>query len=150
MDSKQSGSGDEQTRSAAGDRGREGFGDDGGTRVGRPDTARGAGRGDDDVSQGPSTRPVKEGLEGAVLEGDDDAKDRARTGATGAGNEAAQSIHNAQSDRAPEDTGGKLNESPDAAGGRGSLDRHGSEPLEGRTTEHESNYGGKMGEPRKG
>ena len=37
--------------------------DDGGTRVGRPDPARGAEGGD-----GPSTQPVKEGLEGAVFE----------------------------------------------------------------------------------
>jgi hypothetical protein len=39
---------------------REGFGDDQGTRIGRPD-----------VTRGPSSQPVKEGLEGAIFEEDD-------------------------------------------------------------------------------
>jgi len=53
--------------------GREGFGDDGGTRVGRPDPARGA-----DAGTGPSTQPVKEGLEGAVFEDDADGGEEKR------------------------------------------------------------------------
>jgi hypothetical protein len=152
MDSNRSGSGDEQQRSAAGDRGREGFGDDGGARVGRPDTARGAEQGGGDASTGPSTQPVKEGLEGAILDDDDQGggKERARTGATGAGNEAAQGIQAAQTDHAPEDTGGLTDPDSDQVGSRGGMDRRGSEPLEGRTREHEPNYGGKMGEPREG
>ena len=126
-------SGDEQRRSAAGDR-REGFGDDGGARVGRPDPSggadQGAGRDDEGHSLGPSSRPVKEGLEGSVMDDEGDAKDRARTGETNAGSEAARGLHEAGSARDD--------------------DSHGSEPLEERTREHETNYGGKMGEPRKG
>ncbi|HEY0970862.1 MAG TPA: hypothetical protein VGE02_07830 [Gemmatimonadales bacterium] len=139
-------SGDEQKRSAAGDRGREGFGDDAGTRVGRPDPAagadrkarQGAGRDDEGFSRGPSTQPVDEGLEGAVLDDEPSNKARARSGRTKAGNEAARGIQDANDDR------------EGAEGGtRGGTSRRGSEPLEGRTEERESNYGGKMGRPRK-
>ena len=63
-------SGDEQRRTPEGDRGREGFGDDAGTRVGRPDPARGAER-----HTGPSSQPTKEGLEGAIFEGDEGEQD---------------------------------------------------------------------------
>lgn len=131
-------SGDEQRRSAAGDV-REGFGDDGGARVGRPDPSRGAeqgaGRDDEGHSLGPSSRPVKEGLEGSIL-GDDagETKDRARTGETSAGSEAARGLHEAGSGNEPS----------------GDDESHGSEPLKERSREHETNYGGKMGEPRKG
>ena len=46
---------------------RGGFGDDQGTRVGRPDTPQR----DEGAQASPSTRPVKEGLEGAILEDSD-------------------------------------------------------------------------------
>lgn len=64
-------------RPAGADRGREGFGDDGGTRVGRPDSAKGTGA-KGDLDDGPSTQPVSEGIEGSILEpGDDSATRRA-------------------------------------------------------------------------
>ena len=43
-----------------------GFGDDQGTRVGSPDAPKRAEGSADEA--GPSSRPVKEGLEGAILE----------------------------------------------------------------------------------
>ena len=63
-------SGDRQPRDPDADRGREGFGDDGGARVGRPDPAQ-AGQ-----HTGPSSQPVKEGLEGAIFEDTEDAHGR--------------------------------------------------------------------------
>ena len=57
---------------------RGGFGDDQGTRVGQPDRGAGdeserAGRG---KHTGPSSQPVKEGLEGAILEDDEGARNQ--------------------------------------------------------------------------
>ena len=128
--------------------GREGFGDDGGTRVGRPDPASGA-----DASTGPSTQPVKEGLEGSAFEGEgeDDDRSAARTAQgrgrpTGAGAEAAEGTHDAVRDRAASDRSG-VEAAADRNADRDN-DRRGSEPLAGRETEHVSGYGGKMGEPR--
>lgn len=119
--------GDEQSGRA----GREGFGDDGGTRVGRPDPARGA-----DAGTGPSSQPVKEGLEGAVFEGEP----------TGAGAEAAEGTHGAMRDRSP-----SKNSGADAASDQNADKdnaRRGSEPLTGRDSEHVSGYGGQGGKPR--
>ena len=63
-----------QQRSEGADRGREGFGDDGGTRVGRPSPAEGA---DEHAGHtGPSSQPVKEGLEGSIFEDTEDAHGR--------------------------------------------------------------------------
>jgi hypothetical protein len=50
-----------------------GFGDDQGTRVGRPDAPRRE-EGTSNAA-GPSSRPVKEGLEGAILEDEDTTRD---------------------------------------------------------------------------
>ena len=57
---------------------RGGYGDDQGTRVGSPDpgSADGSEREGRGPHTGPSTQPVKEGLEGAVLEDDEHARDR--------------------------------------------------------------------------
>ena len=120
----------------AGNRGREGFGDDAGTRVGSPTPAT-----DPEYSRGPSTQPVSEGLEGAVLE--DDAKG----GKTGMGAEGAEGIHDAKGSRSASDRSG-IDSSADQIGSRGGVDRRGSEPMPDRKTTHEENYGGKMGEPR--
>ena len=61
---------------------------------------------------------------------------------TGAGSEASEGIHGAQTDR---DEGDKSSVADDrAAGDR----KKGSEPLdEGRTNEHRSGYGGSAGSP---
>ena len=100
---------DDSRRAAGADANREGYGDDGGTRVGRPDPGRRA-----DAGSGPSSQPVKEGLEGGVFEGEGGAN-------TGAGGEAAQGIHDANEGGSP----------------RGGTPRRGSEPLEGREQEQE-------------
>ena len=117
---------DDGQRAAGADAGREGYGDDGGTRVGRPDTGRGA-----DAGTGPSSQPVKEGLEGAVFEGDE--------GGTGAGSEAAQGIQGAKDAKGGK--GGK-------GGTEGDANRMGSEPLTNRDQEHKSVYGVEGGAPR--
>jgi hypothetical protein len=52
---------------------RGGFGDDQGTRVGHPDAPRRE-EGNTNAA-GPSSRSVKEGLEGAILEGEDTTRD---------------------------------------------------------------------------
>jgi hypothetical protein len=111
---------DDSRRAAGADANREGYGDDGGTRVGRPDPGRRA-----DAGSGPSSQPVKEGLEGGVFEGEGGAN-------TGAGGEAAQGIHDANEGGSP----------------RGGAPRRGSEPLEGREQEHKGSYGGEGGAPR--
>lgn len=124
--------------------GREGFGDDGGTRVGRPDPARGA-----DASTGPSSQPVSEGLEGSVFEDESDDRSDARTASgqpTGAGAEATEGKHDAMRDRSPSKNTG-ADAATDQTGSKGDS-RRGSEPLTGSQAEHESGYGGKMGEPR--
>ena len=127
--------------------GREGFGDDGGTRVGRPDPAKGA-----DVSTGPSSQPVKEGLEGAVFEEEEDGAENpnarnasGRGRPTGAGSEAAEGTHDAMHGQGPS----SRTSADQAAGGTAGDDaRRGSEPLTGREREHESGYGGRGGSPR--
>lgn len=121
-----------------GNRGREGFGDDGGTRIGRPTPA--AGRED----AGPSTRTTDEGLEGAIMDRDD----RPARPPTGMGAEASEGLNGAGSERAAGDVsaaGAAAREDGEDGGAR----KQGSEPLEHRETTHDSNYGGKMGEPRR-
>ena len=118
---------DERQRAEGADAGREGYGDDGGTRVGRPDAGRTS-----DAGSGPSSQTTKEGLEGAIFEGEGGAN-------TGAGSEAAQGIHGAQESGAGQGSGG---------GSLGGNDRMGSEPLANRQQEHKSGYGGEGGSPR--
>ncbi len=117
------------TRGGADRRG--GFGDDQGTRVGRPDDS---GKKASD-SAGPSSQPVKEGLEGAIEEEDADA------GESQMGAEAARGIHAAGSG---EPDGGSGNRAGEAG-----AQRPGSEPLQHTEQVHESGYGGRGGEPRK-
>lgn len=148
--SDRSRSGDEQQRAEGADRGREGFGDDGGTRVGRPSPAAGADRG-----TGPSSQPVKEGLEGGIFE--EEGGRRSATGSgggsTGAGAEAAEGTHNAMRERSPGENSGvdaaadQLGDAGDS-GGDADDTRRGSEPLAGRTKEHVSGYGGAGGAPK--
>lgn len=138
----------ERGRPTDSDRGRKGFGDDGGTRIGRPDPAQGA-----DRNPGPSTQPVKEGLEGAVFESDPDTSDRASRsasssdrGPTGAGAEAAEGTHGAQGRRGPDQ---RSSVDPSSSSTRGDADdRRGSEPLAGREDTHVSGYGGAGGRPK--
>ena len=128
-----------------------GFGDEGGTRVGRPATGP--------EGTGPSSQPVKEGLEGAIFE-DDETSGGSRGGgpgntsrgkSTGAGGEAAEGLHAAKGRPQGDETATHQRESEQREGGDSTLggnDRLGSEPLHGRTTEHKGSYGGEGAEPR--
>lgn len=124
----------EKARPSAADRGREGFGDDQGTRVGRPDAAKGA-----SGHTGPSTQPVDQGLEGAIL--DDSGR-----GGTGAGAEAAEGTEGAQQHRSASD---RSSVDASSSSTRGGADRRGSEPLADRDEEHVSGYGGAAGQPKR-
>ena len=139
------------------DRGREGFGDDQGTRVGRPDpaarSASGRSGGSGSEGHGPSSHTVKEGLEGAVFEEDEPSRDRgsrsasgSNRGSTGAGAEAAEGAEGAQRRRDPEE---RSSVDAGSSSTRGGADRRGSEPLADRDDQHVSGYGGSAGEPKR-
>jgi hypothetical protein len=143
--SKAAGRGSSSTRGGASRRG--GFGDDQGTRVGSPDES---GR---EHYGGPSTQPVKEGLEGAILEGERGHGDAEGERRSGAGTEAVRGMHEfgsgqtlgERSRTSPTDASASDNESEGSAN---DIERAGSEPLRGHDVEHESGYGGRGGEPR--
>ena len=137
---RNSGQGDGSHRQGEG-RPDEGFGDDQGTRVGRPDAGR--------ASAGPSTSAgVPNGEEGSILEGEPSrrgvsASDRAKTGA---GAEAAEGMHSSK-EREPEERSGV--ERAHGEPGRGeAAGLSGSEPLRHRETEHKSGYGGEKADPK--
>ena len=117
---------------------REGFGDDQGARVGRPDQAKRAPLGDADVHAGPSTNSSEHDLEGSILDGAETHRGTDEGESTGMGAEGAQGIHGTQEQR-----GGTLDhEQREQAGMRG------SEPLTDRGNEHKPSYGGEGGTPR--
>ena len=149
-------------RKQRGDAGREGFGDDGGTRVGRPDqggmsdgsmarlghnaTAGGEeGAILDDAEKGGARSDVR--ADGSYMAGrtvdanDDGTLDHAQRAQSGTpereggavGAEAARGVHGAQAQRG---TQGQT------------ADRPGSEPLADRKNEHKPSYGGEGGDPR--
>ncbi len=124
---------------------RAGFGDEQGTQVGRPTPQSRGGQ----ATGGPSSQPVSQGLEGSVLDADEGVS---RSGKRGTGAEAARGMHAVSGQR-----GGEPREGSGVRGGRRSnvtsakrntVTEPGSQPIVGRTTEHESGYGGKAGEPR--
>ena len=132
-------SGDENAR------GRKRMGDDGGSRVGRPDAAK--------SSAGPSTRPVSEGLEGAILDnatttrGASEKPSTRASKPTGAGSEATRGEHGAKGTDRSSGSGTEGSEGG-AGSSRGNANRSGSEPLE-KKSEHKGSYGGEGGVPRK-
>jgi hypothetical protein len=118
-----------------------GFGDDAGTRVGRPDP----GASDAGPSTGSGT-PV--GEEGSILEGEKSrrgmtASDR---GSTGAGAEAAEGLHSAEG-RSQQERSGVEHAHGEPGRGEGA-GLSGSEPLRHRETEHKSGYGGEGAKPK--
>jgi hypothetical protein len=143
--SKAAGQGSSSTHGGASRRG--GFGDDQGTRIGSPDESERERYG------GPSTQPVKEGLEGAVLEGEGGHGDAEGERRSGAGTEAARGMHEfgsgqtlgERSRSSPSEASTSASESERSAD---DIERAGSEPLRGHDVEHESGYGGRGGEPR--
>jgi hypothetical protein len=121
--------------------GREGFGDDGGTRVGHPDPAKNAGPSSD-------TAGHDGGLEGSILDdGDDDNSTRG-------GQQGTQQSKVQQASQGGSAQGNSLGGGGEAAAGMhaaGQADddngRAGSEPLD-RSREHTGSYGGEGGTPR--
>lgn len=153
--------GREGNRADSGTGGREGYGDGGGARVGRPDAGRPDERATSDSSMARLSHNAggADAIEGSILDDESegarggrsemradgssmsgsgtlDHAQRAQSGTpergSGAGAEGAQGIHNRQ--------GGE-------SAPRGD-DRAGSEPLEGRGREHKPSYGGEGGAPR--
>ena len=164
---------DEQQQRAGG---REGFGDDGGARVGRPD----AGRAADDSSMARLSHAADDrGIEGGTLgesqgarsqrradgssmEGDD-ARQEGAAGGRGTLDQSQREQSGMQASGGT--TGGAANQSERGSTGAGAEgargihnrqeakgtedgDRAGSEPLEGRGREHKPSYGGEGGAPR--
>jgi len=133
--------GNDRDRHQGGGRPDEGFGDEGGTRVGRPDPGR--------VDAAPSSgTSVPNGEEGSILEGEESrrgmsASDRANTGA---GAEAAEGIHSTKN-RPQEERSGVEHAHGEPGRGEGA-GLSGSEPLRHRETEHKSGYGGEQGAPK--
>jgi hypothetical protein len=134
--------GTDRTRHQGEGRKDEGFGDDGGTRVGRPDAPR---RAEAAPSSGTG---VPGGEEGSILEGDS-----SRRGVTssdqankGAGAEAAEGMHATKGKR-PDQSSAVEHAHGEPGRGEGA-GLSGSEPLRHRETEHKSGYGGEQGEPR--
>ena len=139
MDRDTSGKG----RGEEGSRRREdgGFGDDGGTRVGRPDP------GASEAAPSSGT-DVPVGEEGSILEGEKSrrgttASDR---GNTGAGAEAAEGMHSTKG-RSPQERSGVERAHGEPGRGEGA-GLSGSEPLRHRETEHKSGYGGEGTDPK--
>jgi hypothetical protein len=121
--------------------GREGLGDDQGTRVGSPDPDQSGTSG----YPGPSTGPTDKGIEGSIME-DSSGRGDAGEGATGAGAEAAQGVHAASGGREQERAG--INTTTTGQPQPGQPGWSGSEPLEGTSQPHTSGYGGEGGRPR--
>jgi hypothetical protein len=134
--------GNDRTRRQGEGRRDEGFGDDAGTRVGRPDAPS------REASPSSGT-PVPDGEEGSILEGEPShrgmtASDRANTGA---GAEAAEGVHSTKG-KEPDEKSAVEHAHGEPGRGEGA-GLSGSEPLRHRETEHKSGYGGEQGGPRK-
>ena len=127
------------------DKGREGHGASGAER----DRAR------------PGSQPVSEGIEGSILDDATEQKSQSRTGegrggsgggrSTGAGSEASEGIHAAQGGRDQrQNSSVESAETGMSGSGRSATDQSptGSEPLHGRTREHQSGYGGAADRPK--
>lgn len=145
---------------------REGFGDDMGTRVGRPDPGTPDDRSMARPSENADDRGIESGSRGgerSSMRADGSSTDTRRGetldhtqraesgtpergGLSGMGGEASRGIHGAQhAESAPgAPAGAKIEKGTDEQ----SPDRAGSEPLRGRQSEHESGYGGEGGTPR--
>lgn len=133
---------DDRSRQQGEGRRDEGFGDDAGTRVGRPD--------DPGVREAApsSSTGVPNGEEGSILEGEPSrrgmtASDR---GNTGAGAEASEGIHSTKGNRSDERSAVEHAHGEPGRGEGAGLS--GSEPLRHRETEHKSGYGGEQENPK--
>jgi hypothetical protein len=153
------------SRADAGRGAREGFGDDGGARVGRPDSGRADERATSDSSMARLAHNAggPDAVEGSIL---DDETRRAQASLGGRSELRADGSSmtgdNGTLDRSqraqsgtPERGSGAGAEGAQGVHSRkaeeaapGTDDRAGSEPLEGRGREHKGSYGGEGGVPR--
>ena len=123
--------------------GRQGLGDDQGTRVGSPDPDQSTGS----EYPGPSTGTDADALEGSIMEDESGGRADAGERASGAGAEAAQGMHAAaDSNREDQRIGGRTTSTGQRQPGEAGWS--GSEPLQGSGQPHTSGYGGQGGEPR--
>ncbi|HJU69792.1 MAG TPA: hypothetical protein VJ650_16260, partial [Gemmatimonadaceae bacterium] len=131
---------------------RGGFGDDQGTRVGSPDSGGRGKSGSRSDYRGPSTQPVKEGLEGSILEGASGYGDAEGGRSTGAGAEASEGIHGASSRRGESSrtssTNARSGSRETSSPTRSTKERSASEPMRGSERQHVSGYGGSGGAPK--
>ena len=157
----------------SGKSGREGFGDDAGTRVGRPDAGSTDERSTDQQMARLSKDSADErGIEGSALGGSErdwkSGRQAAGSGGTESGletgGEAVRGVHEMQeqggagSGKEWQGASGKNKSTGNTRGGSGGASgessasgnpgRSGSEPLKGRTNEHQGGYGGQGGSPR--
>ena len=95
--------------------------------------------------KGPSSRTDDRGLEGSILEGDEEGRTSAGAQSTGAGAEAAEGMH-ATEGRSQHDKSALTNKATGRSG-TGDEERIASEPMD-RTKEHKGSYGGEGGSPR--
>jgi len=143
------GHGETPSRRQGGGRADEGFGDDGGTRVGRPDNPQRA-----NAAPGTGTgSEIPDAEEGSILDGEESrrgmtASDRANSDRanTGAGAEGAEGIHSAKGHNESERSGVEHAHGEPGRGEGAGLS--GSEPLRHRDTEHKSGYGGEGAAPK--
>ena len=148
MDRDQTGEGSRRQGAGRSDDGfeNEGYGDDAGTRIGRPDPGR---HGEAAPSTGTGSS-VPNAEEGSILEGEESRRgmtssDRA---STGAGAEAAEGMHSSKGGGRPEENKSGVEQAHGEPGRGEGAGLSGSEPLRHRETEHKSGYGGEKGEPK--
>jgi hypothetical protein len=130
--------------------GREGFGDDGGARVGRPDPDSSMARLSENATSGETPS-----IEGSILDDESTAKSggarssqRAEGSGTGgtAGQRTNDHAQRAQSGMGAEGAVGV--EGSRRGSDRAAGERQGSEPLRDNPADHKSGYGGEAGAPR--
>ncbi|HKG95660.1 MAG TPA: hypothetical protein VKA84_27365 [Gemmatimonadaceae bacterium] len=154
-----------------GSSGREGYGDDAGTRVGRPDAGGTDERSvDKQMARLSDSSADERGIEGSALSGSERDWRSGRHAAGGgsteegleSGGEAVRGLHEAQeqggagsgrewqgaSGKSTGNTRGGAMGASGESSASGNPGRSGSEPLEGRTNEHQGGYGGQGGSPR--
>ena len=96
-------------------------------------------------AKGPSSQTDDRGLEGSILE-DDDNRTTGGSLSTGAGAEATEGMHASEGGQSQHEKTA-LKQKATGREGSGEEERKGSEPME-RNQEHKGSYGGEGGSPR--
>lgn len=156
--------GREGNRADTGMSGRQGYGDDGGARIGSPDAGRAderstnsSGSTDDNMARLGRSTGGADAIEGSILDGDDAARGgrsemradgSSMTGGTLDKAQRAQSGTPERGSGAGAEAAQGVHSRQGGQSAPRTDDRSGSEPLEGRGREHKPSYGGEGGEPR--